>query len=134
MDHRVECVCLNKECTCSSAPHTQNRLLSPTESAKCVELCELYGFEDCGYPQNYRSNTRMITTDPGLSQVLYQRIKECCPATYECEGEQWEICGLNGIQICSYDLYFEFSYSSISHDQLCGVLCIFQSGLDGVNM
>merc|ERR1719356_2123 len=70
-------------------------LLSPTESAKCVELCEMYGFEGCGYPEHYRSNTRMITTDPALAEVLYQRIKACCPQTYECEGAQWEICGLN---------------------------------------
>jgi len=70
-------------------------LLSPTEAAKCVELCEVRGFEDCGYPKGYRSNTRMITTDPGLSEVLYQRIKACCPPTYECEGAIWEICGLN---------------------------------------
>merc|ERR1719189_2268573 len=70
-------------------------LLSPAESAKCVELCEMRGFEDCGYPQHYRSNTRMITTDPGLAEVLYQRIKACCPQTYECDNEIWEICGLN---------------------------------------
>merc|ERR1719420_1592801 len=35
-------------------------VLSPSESRKLIELCELYGFEDCGYPKDYRSNTRMI--------------------------------------------------------------------------
>merc|ERR1712228_512088 len=70
-------------------------LFSPSECAKLIELCEMYGFEDAGYPQEYRSNTRLITQDDALADVLYERIKQCCPQKYKCDGGMWQICGLN---------------------------------------
>ena len=70
-------------------------IFSPTECKKLIELCELYGFEDCGYPKGYRSNTRLITEDKALANKLYERIKECCPKRYENDDTLWEICGLN---------------------------------------
>ena len=70
-------------------------IFSPAECNKLIELCEMYGFEDAGYPKGYRSNTRMITNDPVFMQELYARIKQCCPATYKDDGIEWKICGLN---------------------------------------
>jgi len=70
-------------------------VLSPTESRKLIQLCELYGFEDCGYPKNYRSNTRMITQDAALANKLYQRVRQCCPETYTFDNQTWRMCGLN---------------------------------------
>eukprot|EP00486_Rosalina_sp_Unknown_P003974 CAMPEP_0201569532 /NCGR_PEP_ID=MMETSP0190_2-20130828/11263_1 /ASSEMBLY_ACC=CAM_ASM_000263 /TAXON_ID=37353 /ORGANISM="Rosalina sp." /LENGTH=165 /DNA_ID=CAMNT_0047991939 /DNA_START=13 /DNA_END=507 /DNA_ORIENTATION=- len=64
-------------------------IFSPAESKKLVELCEIYGFEDCGYPKEYRSNTRLITEDKGLADGLYQRIKACCPKYYENDDTKW---------------------------------------------
>ena len=75
-------------------------IFSPSESKKLIELCEIYGFEDCGYPPEYRSNTRMITNDSALAQKLYERIKACCPKTYKVDGVTWTICGLNGTYAC----------------------------------
>ena len=71
-------------------------ILSPSECEKLISLCELYGFVDVGYPVRYRSNTRMITNDQSFADLLYQRIKECCPQTYKHDGTIWKICGLNG--------------------------------------
>ena len=53
------------------------------------------GFCLCGYPKEYRSNTRLITQDDALCAELYQRIKACCPKTYTHDDTEWEICGLN---------------------------------------
>merc|ERR1711997_220808 len=53
------------------------------------------GFEDCGYPKSYRSNTRMITEDAALANKLYQRVRQCCPETYTFDNQTWRICGLN---------------------------------------
>eukprot|EP01084_Bolivina_argentea_P119743 212287_1 len=76
---------------------------SPTESEKLIQLCELYGFEDCGYPKGYRSNTRLITSDELLANNLYERIKLVCPKRYECDDTIWEICGLNErFRCCKY--------------------------------
>jgi len=82
-------------------------LLSPSESAKLIELAEIYGFVDCGYPKNYRSNTRTITQDPRFVDELYERIKLCCQQTYEVStsaGDQiWDVCGLNErLRWCKY--------------------------------
>ena len=70
-------------------------LLSPIECKKLIQLCELYGFEDCGYFKQYRSNTRLITNDPKLSENLYHRIIQIMPKTYKTGDFKWEICGLN---------------------------------------
>jgi len=70
-------------------------VLSPDECRKLVELCELYGFEDCGYPAHYRSNTRMITQDAALAAKLYERVQQCCPKEYTFNDQTWRICGLN---------------------------------------
>ena len=77
-------------------------IFSPAECSKLIELCEMYGFEDCGYPKGYRSNTRLITQDQDFADVLYDRIKQCCPQKYKSDGGIWEICGLNGILFASY--------------------------------
>ena len=70
-------------------------IFSPSECDKLIELCEMYGFEDAGYPKGYRSNTRTITNDLMFAQQLYKRIKQCCPETYKLDGVEWKICGLN---------------------------------------
>ena len=74
-------------------------IFSPSECKKIIELCEIYGFEDCGYPKSYRSNTRLITNDQAFADKLYERIKDCCPKEYKADGAVWKICGLNGIYI-----------------------------------
>ena len=70
-------------------------IFSPTEAKKLIELTELYGYENCGYDKDYRSNTRTVTNDKEFAYRLYQRIKQCCPKQYICDNEIWEICGLN---------------------------------------
>ena len=70
-------------------------VFSPETCKTLLELCEERGFEDCGYPVNYRSNTRLITNDPSLANALYERIKPLMPKTYEMNDHEWEICGLN---------------------------------------
>jgi len=78
-------------------------ILSTSECAKLIELCEMYGFEDCGYPKSYRGNTRIITSDNKMVEKLYERIKECCPQRYKSDGAMWEICGLNErLRWCKY--------------------------------
>jgi len=70
-------------------------IMSPETSKKLVELCEERGFEDCGYPEDYRSNTRLITHDDALADLLYQRIKPLMKEIYMLDDVKWEICGLN---------------------------------------
>ncbi len=80
---------------------------SPQESKKLIQLCELYGFEDCGYPKGYRSNTRLIVQDQAFADALYERIKVVCPKLYKNDNThfitRWEICGLNErFRCCKY--------------------------------
>eukprot|EP01084_Bolivina_argentea_P119742 212281_1 len=70
-------------------------LLSPEECQQLIKLTELYGYEHCGYSEEYRSNTRFITADKKLADKLYSRIKKCCPQTHEVHGKKWKVCGLN---------------------------------------
>lgn len=76
-------------------------IMSPESCKKLIELTEERGYEDCGYPKHYRSNTRLITEDKKLAELLYKNISRVMPKEYKMINprtkinEIWEIYGLN---------------------------------------
>merc|ERR1719203_1488770 len=79
-------------------------VFSPTECRKLVELTELLGYENCGYSKDYRNNTRTITSDPMFAAELFDRIKHAFPSRYLCDGQVWELSGLNErFRWCKYE-------------------------------
>eukprot|EP01083_Nonionella_stella_P004262 12304_1 len=71
------------------------QLLSASECTKLIELTELCGYEDVGFDKEYRSNKRIQTNDPMFCQLMYDRIKPCCPQQLRIDDKMWGIYGLN---------------------------------------
>lgn len=77
-----------------------DRLLTDEECARLNAAAEAIGFGRTNYPQSYRGNLRLITTDQGLADVLWKRIRpmvpeECEARDYKGEHALWRAVGLN---------------------------------------
>ena len=70
-------------------------LFSPAECARLIEAAESIGFGRTDYPKTYRGNLRLITTDPMLTEAVWQRLREQLPAVLTVDGETWHAVGLN---------------------------------------
>mmetsp|Transcript_89655 Transcript_89655/g.109747 ORF Transcript_89655/g.109747 Transcript_89655/m.109747 type:complete len:216 (+) Transcript_89655:137-784(+) len=86
-----------------------------------IRLTEERGYEDAGYPKSYRSNTRLITDDAKLAELLYRNIKPFMNKMYEMydpiteETSNWEMIGLNSrFRWCKYikNQKFDMHYDS----------------------
>jgi len=77
------------------------RLLSAGECERLNAAAEDVGYGRTSYPQAYRGNLRLITTDVGLARRLWERVKPHVPAelvsTSPHDGAQhrWVAVGLN---------------------------------------
>lgn len=77
------------------------RLLSAEECARLNAAAEDVGYGKTNYPQAYRGNLRLITTDVGLAQRLWERVKPHVPAELESTSphdgarHRWVAVGLN---------------------------------------
>ena len=79
------------------------QVLSELECKKLIQLTEKLGYVDVGFDKEYRSNTRVQINDKLLTQMLYDRIKLCCPQTLDLDDQKWKICGLNErFRFCRY--------------------------------
>lgn len=81
-------------------------LVSEQECDRLNRAAEAVGFGKTNYPQDYRGNLRLITTDPGLSTALWERVRPLVPDTLEFDegrnGPQggtgtWRAVGLNEV-------------------------------------
>jgi prolyl 4-hydroxylase len=77
------------------------QLLSAEECLRLNAAAEDVGYGRTNYPQDYRGNLRLITTDLGLAQRLWERVKPHVPAELESESphdgarHRWVAIGLN---------------------------------------
>lgn len=87
-------------------------LLSADECAALTKHSERHGFGPTDFVKSYRGNLRLTTTDRGLSEAMWKRLKHLVPATlglkapspvteeswwssYPDADGTWEACGLN---------------------------------------
>merc|ERR1712166_323069 len=47
------------------------------------------------YPKRYRGNLRLLTTDSGFADAVWQRLQPLVPAKLSLRGDIWEAIGLN---------------------------------------
>jgi len=76
--------------------------LSKGECERLNQASEAIGFGRTSYPQAYRGNLRLITTDHGLAAALWERVRPYVPETIELRGDQlgkstWRAVGLNEV-------------------------------------
>ena len=55
-------------------------LLSPEECTRLNTAAERIGFGRTAYPQHYRGNLRLIVTDQGLADKLWERVRRFVPS------------------------------------------------------
>ena len=77
-------------------------LLSPEECTRLNTAAERIGFGRTAYPQHYRGNLRLIVTDQGLADKLWERVRRFVPSRVrglDVDGvpSEWEACGLNEV-------------------------------------
>jgi prolyl 4-hydroxylase len=79
-------------------------ILSKEESQHIIAETEKLGFDICfGYDPSYRSNTRVIVSDPDFTDRVWERIKNYVPNEIAAHGSVWKACGLNELlRICRY--------------------------------
>ena len=70
-------------------------LLSTDECQRLIAEMEGHGFGTTNYPQAYRGNLRLQTTDCGLAEALWERMHNCVPTTVSLNGLTWYAVGLN---------------------------------------
>lgn len=70
-------------------------IFSEAECLQLIEKAEEYGFGKTEYPQSYRGNLRLITTDASLSITVWKRVKAVVPEQLVHDSEVWEATGLN---------------------------------------
>lgn len=68
---------------------------SQEECEVLLQASETEGYGFTNYPKSYRGNLRLITTDRGLTELYWARVKDHLPPTVELGGDTWEITGLN---------------------------------------
>mmetsp|Transcript_2189 Transcript_2189/g.6611 ORF Transcript_2189/g.6611 Transcript_2189/m.6611 type:complete len:282 (+) Transcript_2189:167-1012(+) len=87
-------------------------LFSASECASLLRAAEAHGFGTTDYDQAYRGNLRLTTTDLGLADAVWSRLRDLVPAKvslteprfatdkhwwshYPGHGGSWEACSLN---------------------------------------
>jgi len=72
-------------------------LFSKDECAALINAAETSaGFGYTNYPKRYRGNLRLITTDPMLAAVVWERLRPFVPTRVTLDdGSEWEPTGLN---------------------------------------
>jgi hypothetical protein len=95
-------------CASSGSPHLRREdimepkdifllhdMLNKEECLAITSECERIGFGKTNYPKLYRGNTRLMTSDPGLADALWHRIRDIAPATVHENGVLWQCTGIN---------------------------------------
>ena len=73
-----------------------DHLFSNEECLRLIEMSELHGYGHTDYPQEYRGNLRLITTDMGLATKVWERLKPFVPFEItNDDGTKWRAVGLN---------------------------------------
>ena len=85
---------------------TLSHVFSKNDCNKLIHLSECHGYSmlvGASRGKKYRTNTRMITDDESLCDLLFERIKQFLPKTYKIHGQRWKLCGLNQrFRFCKY--------------------------------
>jgi len=85
--------------------YTIPELLSQEECKSIIGYGESLGFEKLfNTNPNYRTNTRIVLSDPAFAQLLFQRIQKVVPDQRKLADESnWRISGLNTtFRLCKY--------------------------------
>jgi hypothetical protein len=79
-------------------------VLSPSECEHFIKETEALKFHPCfEYPQDYRSNTRVIVTDVELANRITKRIESHVPRIHTQMKKNWQFHGLNEcFRFCRY--------------------------------
>ena len=72
-----------------------DELFSRAECLRLLAKAEEYGFGRTNYPPAYRGNLRLITVDPGLARVVFERLAPFAPARLVHDGREWVPVGCN---------------------------------------
>jgi hypothetical protein len=72
-----------------------NNFFSADECTRLLAAAEEKGFGGTHYPKDYRGNLRLLTTDLGLADALWERLRPLVPATFSQKGYTWTAVGLN---------------------------------------
>lgn len=70
-------------------------LFSKKECTKLLAAAESHGFGVTDYPQDYRGNLRLITTDFALTKAVYERISPLLPTSVKESRQTWVPFNLN---------------------------------------
>jgi len=77
-----------------------DQVFTNEECVRLNEAAESIGYGKTPYPQTYRGNLRLIVTDVGLAQALWERLRPFMPQKLEAEDDEgrnwtWTAVGLN---------------------------------------
>ena len=73
-----------------------DRLFNEEECGRLLAASEEIGYGATNYPKSYRGNLRLITTDFGLTQKVWERLSASLPQNVvDSRGAEWEAVGLN---------------------------------------
>lgn len=74
-------------------------LFSTGECERLLAAAESHGFGRTNYPQAYRGNLRLSTTDPGFAALVWSRLQAHLPSEVtigdSSDGQPWQASGLN---------------------------------------
>jgi hypothetical protein len=70
-------------------------LFTEEECKRLIAASEKFGYGFTDYPKSYRGNTRLISTDKGLAEAVWERIRPHVPARLTVDSQDWEAVGLN---------------------------------------
>lgn len=70
-------------------------LFTEEECSKLIGEAECHGFGKTNYPQEYRGNLRLITSDPNFTEAVQGRLEPLVPSSVTLDGNEWDFCGLN---------------------------------------
>lgn len=70
-------------------------VLDKSECDELIALANKEGFGTTSYNQDYRGNLRLMINDVGLTQAVFERIRDLLPQTVTEGGKTWKLVGLN---------------------------------------
>ena len=83
-----------------------SNVLSPSECESLIHLSERHGYVSLISAERGstgRTNTRVLTDDKSLADMLYERVREFLPKSYRLRDGEWDLIGLNSrFRWCKY--------------------------------